>query len=81
MKAHPGQPRTVVVIPCRYGSTCLPGKALVPLNRIPLMWHFCQQCLMAENIDETLIAVGGSWPASWRAARIASRSPTFRSRS
>lgn len=81
MKAHPGRPRTVVVIPCRCGSTCLPGKALAPLNRMPLMWHVHQQCLMAENINETAIAVGGSWSANWRAARIANRSPTLRSRS
>ncbi|WP_264349504.1 cytidylyltransferase domain-containing protein [Streptomyces milbemycinicus] len=46
----------MAVVPCRYGSTRFPGKALAPVNGMPLLRHVHQRCLMAENIDGTLIA-------------------------
>jgi 3-deoxy-manno-octulosonate cytidylyltransferase (CMP-KDO synthetase) len=68
MNAHTDRPRAVAVIPCRYGSTRFPGKALALLDGMPLMWHVHQRCLMAANVDETVIATDDE-----RIARACSR--------
>lgn len=49
-------PRVVAVIPCRYGSTRLPGKPLAELAGMPLLWHVHQQCLKARHVVEAVIA-------------------------
>ncbi len=36
-------PEIKVVIPSRYGSSSLPGKALLELNGFPLFWHVVQR--------------------------------------
>lgn len=45
----------LIVIPARYGSTRLPGKALKPLAGKPVVQHVWQACTDA-NVGEVLIA-------------------------
>ncbi len=44
-----------VVIPARYGSTRLPGKALIPIAGKPMIVHVCERAL-ESGADEVVIA-------------------------
>jgi 3-deoxy-manno-octulosonate cytidylyltransferase (CMP-KDO synthetase) len=42
-----------VIIPCRYGSTRLPGKSLMLIGKMPMLWHVYQQAkksIFSKNI-------------------------------
>jgi 3-deoxy-manno-octulosonate cytidylyltransferase (CMP-KDO synthetase) len=46
-----------VVIPARYGSTRLPGKALMLIQKKPIFWHVVQRCLEAGiELNNIIIA-------------------------
>jgi len=46
-----------VVIPARYGSTRLPGKPLLPICGMPMVYHVVQQCLSANiSFDSIIVA-------------------------
>ena len=46
-----------VVIPARYGSTRLPGKALLELNGKPVYWHVVQRVIEAGiSLDNIIVA-------------------------
>jgi 3-deoxy-manno-octulosonate cytidylyltransferase (CMP-KDO synthetase) len=45
-----------VVIPARYGSTRLPGKALLLIQGQPLIWHVAQRCI-ESGIDLSNIII------------------------
>lgn len=49
-------PRTVGIIPARYGSTRLLGKPLVPLNGKPLIYWVWKQAGKARSLDRLLVA-------------------------
>jgi len=46
----------VGIIPARYGSTRLPGKALALLNGVPLIQHVYEQAKQAKRLDEIIVA-------------------------
>lgn len=48
--------RVVVVIPSRYGSTRLPGKALVDLAGKPLVQHVYERARRAAGVDAVYVA-------------------------
>jgi 3-deoxy-manno-octulosonate cytidylyltransferase (CMP-KDO synthetase) len=50
------RPRTVAVIPARYDSTRLPGKALAAIGGKPMIAHVYARTAQAEGIDRTLVA-------------------------
>src|SRR5512134_3977111 len=46
----------VAIIPVRYGSTRLPGKALARVGRAPMIQHVYERTRAAAGIDRTLVA-------------------------
>lgn len=48
--------RCVAVIPARYSSTRLPGKALLPLDGKPLVQHVWEKTVACDAVDEVLVA-------------------------
>jgi 3-deoxy-manno-octulosonate cytidylyltransferase (CMP-KDO synthetase) len=48
--------RTVAVIPCRYGSTRLPGKAILSETGKPLVQHVYENVCRCESIDHVIVA-------------------------
>lgn len=49
-------PRTVGVIPARYGSTRLPGKSLLPIAGKPLIQHVVERAGLAHRLDALVVA-------------------------
>lgn len=50
-------PKAVVaVLPCRWGSTRFPGKALHPIAGRPLIQHVWERCLRARKLAGVIIA-------------------------
>ena len=49
-------PKVVVVIPARYGSTRLPGKPLVSLGGKPMIQHVYERAKRAQTVQEVLVA-------------------------
>jgi len=49
--------KTVVIIQARYSSTRLPGKVLMPINKVPLLAHVIDRCKLIENADEVCCAI------------------------
>jgi 3-deoxy-manno-octulosonate cytidylyltransferase (CMP-KDO synthetase) len=49
-------PRIVAIIPARYGSTRLPGKALATIAGAPMIQHVYERTRRARGIDRTLVA-------------------------
>jgi len=49
-------PATVVVIPARYGSTRLPGKALADIAGRPMVWHVAERARRARGIARVIVA-------------------------
>ena len=54
MSTHPS--RIVVVIPARWGSTRLPGKALARVGKAPMIQHVYERARTASGVDRTLVA-------------------------
>ena len=48
--------RSVGIIPCRYNSSRLPGKALADINGKPMMWHVYQQSKKCSTLDDVFVA-------------------------
>lgn len=48
--------KTVIVIPARYGSTRLPGKALLPIGGEPMVVRVWRKCRLAKDVDRVLVA-------------------------
>ena len=46
----------VAIIPARYGSTRLPGKALLPLAGIPMVMHVVERASRALNVSRVIVA-------------------------
>ncbi|MFT5541755.1 MAG: 3-deoxy-manno-octulosonate cytidylyltransferase (CMP-KDO synthetase) [Arenicella sp.] len=76
-----------VVIPARYGSTRLHGKALLLIQGKPLFWHVAQRCLESgielDNIviatdDQRIVTVAQSLKLSVLLTSIAHQSGTDR---
>jgi len=44
------------IIPARYDSTRLPGKALADINGKPLIQHVCERVGMAETVSRVVVA-------------------------
>lgn len=51
-----GRPRIVAIIPARYGSSRLPGKALAPIGKAPMIQHVYERTRRAPGIGRTLVA-------------------------
>lgn len=49
-------PKVVVVIPARYGSSRLPGKPLVPLAGKPMIQHVYERAKRAQTVQEVFVA-------------------------
>ncbi|MFI5098103.1 MAG: 3-deoxy-manno-octulosonate cytidylyltransferase [Candidatus Acidiferrales bacterium] len=49
-------PKVIVVIPSRYGSTRLPGKALVPLAGKPMVQHVYERAKRAQTVHRVIVA-------------------------
>jgi 3-deoxy-manno-octulosonate cytidylyltransferase (CMP-KDO synthetase) len=49
-------PKVVVVIPARFGSTRLPGKPLVSFAGKPMIQHVYDRAKRAQTVDEVLVA-------------------------
>jgi 3-deoxy-manno-octulosonate cytidylyltransferase (CMP-KDO synthetase) len=49
-------PATVAIIPARYGSTRLPGKALADIAGRPLVWHVAERARRARGIARVIVA-------------------------
>jgi len=52
----PGTPRTVVIIPARFGSTRLPGKPLAEIAGKPMIQHVYEQAVRACLVHEVIVA-------------------------
>ena len=52
----PDEPKIVVVIPARYGSSRLPGKPLIPLAGKPMVQWVWEQARRAQTVHRVLIA-------------------------
>jgi 3-deoxy-manno-octulosonate cytidylyltransferase (CMP-KDO synthetase) len=52
----PGVPRTVVIIPARFGSTRLPGKPLAEIAGKPMIQHVYEQALRAKLVHDVIVA-------------------------
>ena len=50
------EPKVVVVIPSRYGSTRLPGKPLVSLAGKPMVQHVYERARRAQTVHRVLVA-------------------------
>ena len=48
--------RTIGIIPARYGSTRLPGKALALIAGEPMVWHVYQRASQARSLAEVIVA-------------------------
>ena len=46
----------VVIIPARYASTRLPGKALADINGKPMIVHVLRRAELARGVDRVLVA-------------------------
>jgi len=46
----------VAVIPCRWGSTRFPGKALHPISGRPLIQHVWERCRLAKKLAAVIVA-------------------------
>lgn len=49
-------PVTVAIIPARYRSTRLPGKALADLGGRPMVWHVAERARRARGIARVIVA-------------------------
>jgi 3-deoxy-manno-octulosonate cytidylyltransferase (CMP-KDO synthetase) len=49
-------PSTVAIIPARYGSTRLPGKALADMAGRPMVWHVAERARRARGIARVIVA-------------------------
>jgi len=49
-------PSTVAIIPARYGSTRLPGKALADIAGRPMVWHVAARARRARGIARVIVA-------------------------
>jgi len=49
-------PKVIVVIPSRYGSTRLPGKPLVPLAGKPMVQHVYERAKQAQTVHRVMVA-------------------------
>ena len=47
---------TVAIIPARFESSRLPGKALVDIHGIPMILHVYKRCLLASKINDVYVA-------------------------
>ena len=47
--------KTIALIPTRLESKRLPGKALLKLNRIPIIVHTAKRTMMAKKVDEVYV--------------------------
>jgi len=52
----PGTPRTVVLIPARFGSTRLPGKPLAEIAGKPMIQHVYERALRAQLVHDVIVA-------------------------
>lgn len=50
------KPKTVVIIPARYGSTRFEGKPLAEINRKPMIYHVYQRSKKAKCADDVIVA-------------------------
>jgi 3-deoxy-manno-octulosonate cytidylyltransferase (CMP-KDO synthetase) len=50
------RPRIVAIIPARYDSTRLPGKALASIGGRPMIQHVFERTRQARGVDRTLVA-------------------------
>ena len=48
--------KTVAIIPARYGSTRLPGKALIEIAGKPMVCWVAERALAARNVDRVIVA-------------------------
>lgn len=44
------------VIPARWGSTRLPGKALADIGGMPMIWHVYQRCIESDILNKIIVA-------------------------
>src|SRR5262245_65724598 len=49
-------PVTVAIIPARYRSTRLPGKALAEIAGRPMVWHVAERARRARGIARVIVA-------------------------
>lgn len=47
---------STAIIPARYGSKRFEGKALAPINGMPMILHVCQRAELARNISRVVVA-------------------------
>src|SRR5216110_3927359 len=50
------QPKVIVVIPARYGSTRLPGKPLISLAGKPMIQRVVERARLAKRADRVIVA-------------------------
>src|SRR3989441_11882769 len=50
------QPKVIVVIPARYGSTRLPGKPLISLAGKPMIQRVVERVRLAKRADRVIVA-------------------------
>jgi 3-deoxy-manno-octulosonate cytidylyltransferase (CMP-KDO synthetase) len=52
--------KVVAILPARFESTRLPGKALLDICGIPIIVHVFKRCLLAKKLDEVYVATDSS---------------------
>ena len=50
------QPSAIAVIPARYHSTRLPGKALAEIDGRPMIEHVCRRAALARSVSSVIVA-------------------------
>jgi len=51
------QPKVVIVIPARFGSTRLPGKPLADIAGKPMIQHVVERASMVRGVQAVVVAV------------------------
>ena len=47
--------KVIGLIPCRIGSKRLPGKALLPINNLPLIVHVYKRAKLSKKLNEVIV--------------------------
>ena len=47
--------KAIGLIPCRIGSKRLPGKALLPINNLPLIVHVYKRAKLSKKLSEVIV--------------------------
>ena len=48
--------KVVAIVQARMGSSRLPGKILMNLQNMPVIWHICSRLKLSKEVDDVVVA-------------------------